>query len=460
VACSVPGMDPGPQIASLSPAIAAASAGQGEEGSATPAAEGAAGFPAAMADAAGDTARTSPSGDDIREQNGTGGTPVPDSGNLLPLLAGLPLPVTVAAATTSLPPATPPSTTVPVAARPASASTLRSTSPGRAHSVPDGRAEQPGRQATPFPELLASGGGPDAVARSVWPADASGDVDRGAGSAGPLFAGVRGATGQPSQTETTSPSIEGPAIDALPAGKADTIDADPEPPMRPVVSTDRPVLQVAQDADTQFRADTSPSPSVDTFRDPATLQVSGELRPDETSGRSAAADTGTTERTSSGAPPVAAAAAATDAPRPVDRPVVMQLATSVANPGWADGLADRVNWMVQQDLGQAHLRLNPPQLGPVEVRVQVSGEQATVAFTAHNQQARDALENASQRLRDLLGSQGFVNVQVDINQQAFHERPMLTQPYDEGMPQARPDGVPTAITTVVRGARGLLDAYA
>ena len=49
----------------------------------------------------------------------------------------------------------------------------------------------------------------------------------------------------------------------------------------------------------------------------------------------------------------------------------------------------------------------------VEVRVQVSGDQATVAFTAHNQQARDALENASQRLRDLLGSQGFVNVQVD-----------------------------------------------
>ena len=315
------------------------------------------------------------------------------------------------------------------------------------------------RQGTPFPELLAGGGGPDAVARSVWPADVSGDVDRGAGSASTLFSGAPGATGQPAQTESASPSIEGPAIDTLSAGKAGMIDADPEPPLRLVVSTDRSV-HVAQDADAQIRPDASTSPSVATLRDPAMLQVSGELRPDETSGGSAAADTGTTERASAGAPPFAAALAATDAPRPGDRPVVMQLATFVANPGWADGLADRVNWMVQQDLGQAHLRLNPPQLGPVEVRVQVSGDQATVAFTAHNQQARDALENASQRLRDLLGSQGFVNVQVDINQQAFHQRPMLTQPYDEGMPQVRPDGVPTAITTVVRGARGLLDAYA
>lgn len=459
MACSVPGMDPGPQIASLSPAIAAASAGQGEEGSATPAAEGAAGFSAVMADAAGDAARSSPSGDGIREQNDTGGSPVPDGGNLLPLLAGFPVPVTVAAATTSLPPATTPSATTPVAARPAPAPTLRSTPPESARSVPDGRVEEPMRQGIPFAEMSAGGGGPDAAARSVRPADASADVDRGAGSASTLFSGAPGATGQPSQTESASPTIEGPAIDALSEGKAGTIDPDPEPPLRLVASTDRP-LQVAQDADRQMTPDASPSASVDTFRDPVTPQVSGELGPDETSGRSAATDTVTTERASSGAPPFAATAAAADAPRPTDRPAVMQLATTVANPGWADGLADRVNWMVQQDLGLAHLRLNPPQLGPVEVRVQVSGEQATVAFTAHNQQARDALENASQRLRDLLGSQGFVNVQVDINQQAFHERPMLTRPYDEGMPQARPDGAPTAITTVVRGARGLLDAYA
>jgi flagellar hook-length control protein FliK len=138
----------------------------------------------------------------------------------------------------------------------------------------------------------------------------------------------------------------------------------------------------------------------------------------------------------------------------------MQLSTPVASPGWSDGLGDRVAWMVQQDLGQAHLKLNPPQLGPVEVRVQISGDQAQISFTAHNQQARDALEGASQRLRDLLGAQGFVNVQVDVSQHAFHERPQLLQPYDDAEPTRRAAlPRPTSPGPVV-ASRALLDAYA
>lgn len=139
----------------------------------------------------------------------------------------------------------------------------------------------------------------------------------------------------------------------------------------------------------------------------------------------------------------------------------MNLATPVGSPGWPDAIGERVAWLVQQDLGQAHLKLNPPQLGPVEVRVQINGDQAAVSFTAHNQQTREALADASQRLRDLLGAQGFVNVQVDVGQQPFQERPMLFTPYDEAAPAAVDATTqPPAAQSGARGARALLDAYA
>ena len=101
----------------------------------------------------------------------------------------------------------------------------------------------------------------------------------------------------------------------------------------------------------------------------------------------------------------------------------MQLAEPPGSEAFSNALGERVVVMADRDLSRARIALNPPQLGPIEVRVQVSGEQASVAFTAHSHLTREAIEQALPRLREMLGGQGFTQVDVNVSQHSFSERP-------------------------------------
>jgi flagellar hook-length control protein FliK len=74
--------------------------------------------------------------------------------------------------------------------------------------------------------------------------------------------------------------------------------------------------------------------------------------------------------------------------------------------------------MVDTNLNGAKLQVNPAQLGPIDVRIAIQGGHAQVWLTSHSAVTRDALESSSQRLRDMLGAQGFGQVSVDISQRS------------------------------------------
>jgi flagellar hook-length control protein FliK len=103
------------------------------------------------------------------------------------------------------------------------------------------------------------------------------------------------------------------------------------------------------------------------------------------------------------------------------------VAVPVGSHRFGDALADEVRVLVDPAMGNglraATLKLNPEHLGPVEVRVLVQEQQASIAFTAQHAAARDALEAALPRLRDTLLQQGFVQVNLDVGSQ----QPNLTQ---------------------------------
>lgn len=80
-------------------------------------------------------------------------------------------------------------------------------------------------------------------------------------------------------------------------------------------------------------------------------------------------------------------------------------------------LADKVRWMVNQNNLQADIRLDPAELGSVKVRVNLSGESASVNFVVQSQQAREALEQAAPRLKDMLDQQGIELGQSSIQQE-------------------------------------------
>ncbi len=84
--------------------------------------------------------------------------------------------------------------------------------------------------------------------------------------------------------------------------------------------------------------------------------------------------------------------------------------------GWSDEIGDRVRWLVNQNVQSAELRLNPPHLGPLDVKVTVQNDQMNILFTAHHAAVRDALESAIPRLREMFGDNGLNLVDVDISQ--------------------------------------------
>lgn len=105
-----------------------------------------------------------------------------------------------------------------------------------------------------------------------------------------------------------------------------------------------------------------------------------------------------------------------------DTQPLMRLDRPLTHVRWAQDLGERVQWMVNRSMNGAEIRLNPPQLGPIEVRIQMQQEQANVAFTAQHANVRDAIEAAIPRLREMLGQQSLNLVNVDISQHSFADQ--------------------------------------
>ena len=105
-----------------------------------------------------------------------------------------------------------------------------------------------------------------------------------------------------------------------------------------------------------------------------------------------------------------------------------KLAPQVGSPAWDQALGQKVVWMVQGAQQTATLTLNPPDLGPMQVTLSVSNNQATANFTAHQPEVRHALEAAMPRLREMLNDAGIQLGQSNVSagnpnqQNAFNEQ--------------------------------------
>ena len=73
--------------------------------------------------------------------------------------------------------------------------------------------------------------------------------------------------------------------------------------------------------------------------------------------------------------------------------------------------------MSREGLGEARLRLNPAHLGPVEVRLSIQHDQASIQFAAHHGQVREAIETALPRLREMLAQEGIQLQNASVSDQ-------------------------------------------
>ncbi|KFI22005.1 flagellar hook-length control protein FliK, partial [Nitrosococcus oceani] len=102
-----------------------------------------------------------------------------------------------------------------------------------------------------------------------------------------------------------------------------------------------------------------------------------------------------------------------------DNPMGLTLESAIQESGWGEELGERMTWLVKDKLQFAELRLTPPQLGPLEARINMHHDEASITFHAPQAAVREALEAALPRLRESFAEQGLNLVNVDVSQQGF-----------------------------------------
>lgn len=70
-------------------------------------------------------------------------------------------------------------------------------------------------------------------------------------------------------------------------------------------------------------------------------------------------------------------------------------------------LQERVTAMLSINNKEAEIRLDPPEMGSMQIRIRSDAEQAQINFVVQNQQAKEALEQSLPRLREMLAQQGI-----------------------------------------------------
>ncbi|HEY3698468.1 MAG TPA: flagellar hook-length control protein FliK [Spongiibacteraceae bacterium] len=139
----------------------------------------------------------------------------------------------------------------------------------------------------------------------------------------------------------------------------------------------------------------------------------------------------------------------------------------VGSNGWSDAVADKVMWFSANKISSAEIHLNPPDLGPLQVRVSTQHDQTSVIFTSQHTAVRDALDQALPRLRDMMGSQGMhLDVSVggqNTQQQQYGRNDGNNNRSAQLAGLFADDGAPvsTAITSINSGRllRSGVDAY-
>jgi flagellar hook-length control protein FliK len=142
------------------------------------------------------------------------------------------------------------------------------------------------------------------------------------------------------------------------------------------------------------------------------------------------------------------------------------LSAVVGSEEWFDQLGTGLRWQVGEGVSEARLRLNPAELGTLDVQVRVTERGAEVHFLAPHAQAREALEQGMQRLRESLDAQGLqlADASVSDGRSGREGRDQQGTPLPAWTaagwtPQEDAAGGDASVGALLQG-RGLIDLYA
>ncbi|WP_343652206.1 flagellar hook-length control protein FliK [Herbaspirillum sp.] len=88
---------------------------------------------------------------------------------------------------------------------------------------------------------------------------------------------------------------------------------------------------------------------------------------------------------------------------------------NVGSAGWDQAVGSKITWMVSAGMQSASLSLNPPDLGPMQVVLNVHNQQADATFITAQPEVKQALEAAMPKLREMMDQAGIQLGQATVN---------------------------------------------
>lgn len=150
------------------------------------------------------------------------------------------------------------------------------------------------------------------------------------------------------------------------------------------------------------------------------------------------------------------------------QPAQLGVSAHMSTPAWSQQFSEKVVWMANNDIQSAQIHINPPQLGPLQITLNLSGDQASAIFASPHPEVRQAIENSMPQLKEMLASAGIslgdTNVGANLAQQnpnAPFLPPNRTQSALENAILPANDNAPGAgVATPLQQGRGLVDLFA
>lgn len=95
--------------------------------------------------------------------------------------------------------------------------------------------------------------------------------------------------------------------------------------------------------------------------------------------------------------------------------VMDKLTPRVGTPAWDQALGQKITWMIGGAEQSASISLNPPDLGPLQVVLNVTNDQANATFIAAQPEVRLAIEAAMPKLREMMSDAGIQLGQANVS---------------------------------------------
>jgi len=134
--------------------------------------------------------------------------------------------------------------------------------------------------------------------------------------------------------------------------------------------------------------------------------------------------------------------------------------------GWDQAISQKIVWMVGSAEQTATLSLNPPDLGPLQVVINVSNQMADTTFISNNAEVRQALQDGMANLREKMAESGIQLGQANVNSGGQSQQDSSSVPFNPQSSRLSDKDVNTSLSTTTQETRevhvsnGLVDTFA